>query len=231
MSHFQVAVFHKPEQSIENMLAPYSESDEKYYVADPMTEDEIAEAKRGYTAKHNLFGSFDDYMRQMHGAKLIDGAWCRWYNPEARWDWWQTGGRWSGEVSTLDGEETDEDFVKNIDWTRDDDVYRHAIRFWEVYVDGKPLQEDEEEGDYDSIFKKEYYLERYGTAKQYATLSSSKSPYAYVSSDGKWHAPGTMGWFACDDATAETMIAYENEFTAYIATHPDEVVTMVDCHI
>ena len=231
MSHFSVAVFHKPEQSIKGLLAPYSEVDEEYFVAEPLTDGEVELTRSAYRTKRNVFDTYDEFMSQCYGYKLIDGAWSRWRNPNAKWDWYSEGGRWSGELTTKDGEDTDEDIVKNIDWSPDPATYIQAYRFWEVVVDEKPLRKGEKREWYDTFYKRQYYTERYRSAEDYARECASSSPYAFVDSDGKWHGKGNMGWFACDDATAESIEAYEDEFEAYVASHPDEIVTMIDCHI
>lgn len=39
------------------------------------------------------------------------------YNPNSKWDWYSIGGRWNGYLKTLSGENTNEDYVSEIDWT------------------------------------------------------------------------------------------------------------------
>lgn len=37
-------------------------------------------------------------------------------NPNAKWDWYSIGGRWSGFLKTKNGENVNQDICKNIDW-------------------------------------------------------------------------------------------------------------------
>jgi hypothetical protein len=58
-------------------------------------------------------------------------------------------------------------------------------------------------------------------------------PYAYVTDEGEWHAPGNMGWFGCDDSTPEAREAYVKEFYEYVkaAIERGLTVSMMDLHI
>lgn len=56
-------------------------------------------------------------------------------------------------------------------------------------------------------------------------------PYAFITPDGVWHAPGTVGWFATDDSTDESQTKYDEEWAAYIASDENPWVCFADCHI
>ena len=56
-------------------------------------------------------------------------------------------------------------------------------------------------------------------------------PYAFITPDGKWHAPGTVGWFATSDDTPESREAYLREWIAWIESDENPYVNFVDCHI
>ena len=56
--------------------------------------------------------------------------------------------------------------------------------------------------------------------------------FATVTLDGKWMAPGRMGWFAATDATDSTRIGYWEAANAYIDSLPDDAwLVVVDCHV
>lgn len=40
------------------------------------------------------------------------------YNPNSKWDWYTIGGRWTGGLITKGGEETNSDYVSEIDWDK-----------------------------------------------------------------------------------------------------------------
>lgn len=60
-----------------------------------------------------------EYMKNFYNENLIDenGNLLSIYNPNSKWDWYETGGRWDGYLKTLSGEYTNEDYVNEIDWT------------------------------------------------------------------------------------------------------------------
>ena len=72
MSHFSVAVFSQTPGDVEALLAPF---------------DEQVEAGSPYAE----FVRNEEY----DWDKAV-GAKGYWRNPNARWDWWETGGRWRG---------------------------------------------------------------------------------------------------------------------------------------
>lgn len=57
--------------------------------------------------------------------------------------------------------------------------------------------------------------------------------YAAVDVDGRWHAPGKMGWFACSDDTPETYLAWCDGFVQRFIAEADPATTLVlvDCHV
>ncbi len=56
--------------------------------------------------------------------------------------------------------------------------------------------------------------------------------FATLTLDGKWTAPGRMGWFATTDATESTQIGYWEAANAYIDTLSDDThLIVLDCHI
>lgn len=43
-----------------------------------------------------VYKTFEDYVRLYHGKK--ERPYGYWHNPDAKWDWWQVGGRWTGSL-------------------------------------------------------------------------------------------------------------------------------------
>lgn len=87
------------------------------------------------------------------------------------------------------------------------------------------------------LYNKQYYLDKYKNLKTYMRYQKSPGTYAIVTPDGEWHAPGEVGWFACDDADGDTINAYLD----WVDKLRDDVnngnydptayVTVCDCHI
>lgn len=230
MSHFCVFVFQNPDSclTVDDLLAPYCEQDEAYFEFQPAPEtmEELVKTYDEVREKYS-YKTFDDYMEQYHGYTEKDGVWGYMCNPNARWDWWQEGGRWGLERIALPENPT----AKDISLAPDREAAEKASRFWDVYVEGNPLAAGEEKSDFDSFWKPEYYRDKYGTKEAYVEYMSVEVPYAFVTSDGEWCEVGRMGWWACDDATAESRAAFMKAYKEYVGEHPDELVTVVDCHI
>ena len=56
--------------------------------------------------------------------------------------------------------------------------------------------------------------------------------YATVTLDGRWMAPGRMGWFGCSDDEEGDRIGYWEAANAYIESVPDSAFLIaLDCHI
>ena len=225
MSHFSVAVFSRTPGDVEALLAPF---------------DEQVEAGSPYAE----FVRNEEY----DWDKTV-GAKGYWRNPNARWDWWEIGGRWrgllrlrpgkSGYTATLDRWHSDFVYpphccdaalVADCDFSPQEAQIRQAARLWEVAVEGDAPREGEE---FFSPWKPEYYLERYGDKETFIRRESAFSTYAFITAEGKWHGQGRMGWFALDDATNESIASYEEAFQAYLekARREGLAITIVDCHI
>lgn len=230
MSHFIVAVFTHDPDDVETLLAPYSEQDEKYLQFCPCEETK-EELERQYACEKENYPDFDAFMRRYFGYEKVRGVWGYWSNPDARWDWYEKGGRWSGMLRLKNGDTADEALVSEVDWAPDPDKQREAVRFWEVAVEGQPLQPGEKEEDFCSFWKPAYYTEQYGTKENYALAQASLFPFAMITADGEWMETGEMGWFGMHSGTGDTRKAFETCFTQYVQDHPDQYITMVDCHI
>lgn len=62
-------------------------------------------------------GSTLDSLAQTFGFEQRNGVWGYWSNPNAKWDWYQLGGRWSGEyLHHRDGYAVDQALKRDVDW-------------------------------------------------------------------------------------------------------------------
>ena len=227
MSHFNVAVFSHTPDEVDALLAPFIEQVEP-------------------NSPYAVFEEDEDY--EVDEATGKPG---RWYNPNARWDWYCVGGRWAGLLRLLEGRtgrygsecdalermelgegRCDSALVRDCDFSQNEEAYKKALRFWEVAVEGKP-RTDEEKEDFFGIYKPEYYRQQFGTPENFAKHQSIFLPYAYLTPDGEWHETGRMGWWGVDNATAESRETYRESFEAYLeeARAQNLLITIVDCHI
>lgn len=207
MTHFSVAVFTDGTKTVDELLAPYMENccaepDKKYmeFYEDDDCEVDDDTGKRGY-----------------------------WQNPNAKWDWYEVGGRCSGILRLKDGARSDSARVGDCDFTPDEAARAEAMDFWDRVVEEKYDGGDKPF----TIRKPGFYVERYGTKERFAECLAAFSTWAAVTPDGKWHEKGKMGWFACSYETHEKAADWELRFKERFidAADPDWRVTIVDCHI
>lgn len=173
---------------------------------------------------YNVERSDDDYDYDEDGNELTT------YNPNSKWDWWQFGGRWDGELKTTKGEEVSECEIGELDYYPDKEQYKKALRFWEVVVDGESLKEGEKEEDFSGWYRKEYYAETYKDKEEYARCQSSFIPYAILDE--------ADGWIDRDDkkfteqGKCGSMWKYaEFVYDKLKKADPEKQVFIVDCHI
>lgn len=229
MSHYTVVVFHRPDQDVKELLAPYDGNIEvepyimfsreqaieyarKYYKTDGMTDEECWKLTAG--------DSETDEAGNIYST----------YNPQSKWDWWEEGGRWDGMLM-CNGKRVSSCRVGDVTPMFDQELYEDALRCWDIVVEHKPPKDDAEE--YRYILNEDWLKERYGDRETYARQQGEFSSYAVVTPDGGWHAPGEMGWFGCSSESAEEARDwYDHYKERFIDTaDPDWILTIVDCHI
>jgi hypothetical protein len=224
MSHFSVAVFTEDNgKTVEELLFPYDE---------------------------NL--TIEQYMALPPTNTLTINDSEIFYNPQSKWDWYQTGGRYSGMLKLKSNAKSgnygqrswaneneiipeymvDSAKLKDIDFSPNQDDYDEAIIFWETYVEySRPLPEENQRPFLP--FKPEDYLKCYGTKENYAKAQSEFSAYAVITPDGVWHSPGDVGWFGMSSETPEEKGEWQSGFyDKFIKNaNPELTLTIVDCHI
>lgn len=204
MSHFTVAVITK-DGNIHRALERYNEQDENYFCSYPTPiKDLIEDYKKTYNTDNEEILKeriFDDYPN--HNEENIYEL----YNPDARWDWCQVGGRWMGQLKVLKksqhiiGERSLLDNtiekkqrgkyryvegakIKDVLWEQmnhqDFKSIKHNARFWEINVEGSPLKDGEDPKDYLNFYKKEYYKDLYGTKENYIMKQGLFYTYAML---------------------------------------------------
>ena len=228
MSHFNTLVFSHTPEEVDDLLAPFNECVESGSPYAVFEEDADADVDK------------------------TTGRKGYWRNPNAKWDWYELSGRWRGVLKLKDGKQgefapltkyddparnrpgyCDRALVADLDFSRDEAAYQHALRRWEVMVEGAEQTPEEKENAFLRLYKPEYYLQRYNSKEFYAEHESSFVPYAYVTVDGEWRSAGRMGWFGCDDVTYENLRTYAQGFYEYLALAEKQglMVSMMDLHI
>ena len=240
MSHFSVAVISEKQEDIEKLLAPYQENNmddcpKEFLEFINVEEDYIDDFKNLSEEELKEYPTFEKYMEDYHGYEKDDqtNKYGYWENPNRKWDWWQVGGRYSNLITRKDGHKVDSAKIKDIDFSPNKKEYDYAIRFWEINVEGQELKDNEDKLDCFSLYKPEYYIERYETKERYAESMSKFRTWALITPDGKWYEQGKMGWFAMSDATKESIKEFEDLLNSIIKfqANEDYYMTIVDCHI
>ena len=164
------------------------------------------------------------------------------YNPNSKWDWYDVGGRWKGQLLLKDGFPSDGAPAGLVDWDAMFSSTPEAIAkneaFWDEYVLGRIPKNAENAEKYLKdkfgfiLYRPEYYLEFYGTKEEYVRRMGLWHTYAVVDNKG-WYEPGKMGWWGCSHATADSKKEWEDNFRSrFIDTlDPEDQVTIIDCHI
>lgn len=251
MSHFTVLVLMRNDQLLGDLLAPYDENKEvSPYISTPRAEF-IADKRKWYAKTEDdeendkpdySTMSDEEFLQAMRdiGYELDEnGNEISTYNPQSQWDWWSVGGRWNNSLRLKEPDEDGNErcnyaYVKDLSFDSDPEIYKKRARFWELYIEeAEPENEDEKEMLGWVRYKKEYYIERFGTKENYATLESLFETWAVITPDGEWHEKGSMGWWGLSDESNEEACEWVKTYKEkFIDTaDPELVAVLVDCHI
>lgn len=225
MSHFAVGVLvKKGDKSLEELLAPYQQNNmgdcpEEFLKFMP-TED-IDYEKTIYEKYKDDYEDFHDYMtNQGYEYNEETKEYGYWENPNAQWDWYEVGGRWSGILLNKKGNRVDECKLKDIDWTT---MYEKSKKEAEERWDSAP----------EGIHRFFAGIHKDDTRESYVKRQSEFSTYAVITPDGEWHSKGDMGWFGISSETEEESKAWDLSFFNRFIKDADQELTLVivDCHI
>ena len=230
MSHYCCAVFANTPDDFDTLLEPYNEENEKYFEFEPVDEEKLHE--KYCTVGKEAYDTFESYV-ESYGYCRQNGVLGYMSNPNGKWDWYSLDGK-DYMFDPKPGEEPDETYTykkSQIDFyagQMEDDELEKETKFWNEYVLGECKDADKYKNE---IFKPSYYLNKYGTLEQYLKAISRVIPYAFITPDGEWIAPGEMGWFGLDNATSDSWNEYVKKFDDFVKNAPDCYVTFADLHI
>ena len=230
MSHFAVAVFHNEDQSVDELLAPYDEGIKYAPYLKFSKQDAINYVREKY--REMLDKNDDDCWNLIASWYIPDrkGNLYSTSNPNAKWDWWVIGGRWSNLLKLKNGVFADSARVRDIDFTPNRKLYKNALRFWDIFVEHKPLEKDEEMPF--SLHNEDYYRAFYKNRDTYARRQAQFSTFAVISANGIWEEKAESGWFGMSNETPQEAENWEdNFFDNFIKGNDDLFLTIVDCHI
>lgn len=209
-----------------------------------------------------VYPVFENFMENWVGSHIDPetGKWGYWENPNAKWDWYTIGGRWMGSLLVKEDNEgeigrpgtfknevpntprgykwVDVCKISDVQWDKMFEISKFELLkneaedgdIWDILTE--KIKIDERKKLNYGWYKPEYYIDRYGTKENYIKSVSSFGTYAVITPDGKWHAPGDMGWFGCSTESNDEKREFEDNFHKnFIEPNQDKFIVIVDCHI
>lgn len=236
--HFTVLVFHKEDESVDDLLEPYSED---ITVAPHIvwTREEAIKEARTY---EKFKTADDEECWQFMAEDMITDRKGNIYsksNPAAHYDWYKYG----DDLDVVDrilrlkstGEYVGSAKLKDIDFdVVGSKLYQKYLREWDVVVNKQPMQDDDDDrlsfyaSTNGAIDWAKNYQNTYKTAENFATIMASVYAWNVVNPDGIWEdLSETFSW---TDTMRIELIKYIR--TEYIERlDPETVLTIVDCHM
>lgn len=195
-----------------------------------------------------MYKSMDEYAQDWSGYKKTeDGRYGYWKNPNAKWDWYQVGGRYSdwfihkenpkypeliskGSRSLLD-KSTEPSHPRACDSLCKCDIDIDAMMLEAVIsaekIWDKMVGKDEFERGYVYGIGKEETKEQYVERRRKSCLA----PFAILMENLEWIERGKMGWWAIVSDEKDKDMWLEEFKNIFNAIPDDELITIVDCHI
>lgn len=161
-----------------------------------------------------IYPTFEDYMREYlnEDRDAETGRYGYWENPNAKWDWYEEGGRFMQFCREALG--------------------GSCVRVGEIKFDPEKERRKAEEEWEEQKDSPLWQLMCRGLSKeQYIESAGYLSFRACVTPDGEWHEVGEMGWWGMSSETADELLEWEAHFAERFLGDPNLTLTVVDCHI
>ena len=78
------------------------------------------EAKWEYEPSKEKYPTMDKLAKDYFGYRKVNGRYGYMSNPNAKYDWYSEGGRWSGYLTNKEGKTTDCELLTEVDWDKTD---------------------------------------------------------------------------------------------------------------
>ena len=138
-------------------------------------------------------------------------------NPNAKWDWYVEGGRWSDLLITKEGEKVNSCRRGELD-------LKAMINNFKVLLGEQWDSVEKQFG----VVKPGLYGIKEGMSREEYMNTASFETFAILK-DGKWAEEGKMGWWACvTDKDENWSTTWKKIFDTI---KDNETITIVDCHI
>lgn len=145
-------------------------------------------------------------------------------NPNAKWVTCNVGRNFSLPLILKNGEEAYSALSKDVDWESMNNpnkkLYESA---WEIVVDGREPNDDEERIIYNSMKDKKSYFGNFKSKEDYVAYSTSYWNYAFVDKDN---------WIDVDSYEGSEIEWVKNFYERFIKNiEPNELVTIYECSV
>ena len=146
-------------------------------------------------------------------------------NKEGHWKTCRIGRNFALPLKLKNGTEAYEAKVSDIDWEalhrNNQEVYRSA---WEVVMEGREPQTDEERKIYESMKDRTAYFLKFNSKEDYVNYSTSFWYYAYVDEH--------QGWLDVDNYGGDEMSWVNNFYDRFVTQlNPNDTVTIFECSV
>jgi len=228
MSHFSLIIVSGKKLSEESLgvtMNPFFES------SDPEDEnvqffqmDNNEDALKEFV-KHDKdpeYPTFDTFLEKYYGYKKNEsGYYGYWKNPQAKWDWYEVGGRFANHLVSKSGMIGDSFMVQDLDF---------EIMAKEKKSNAESVFDDSKKEDSATRFFK-YGIKKDETREMYvARRSVPVNCFAFVV-DGEWVERGSMGWWGCVSDEKDPGAWVDTLQNLVKSLRPEQWLTVVDCHI
>lgn len=179
------------------------------------------------------YENFEEFVKDWSGYKKDKkdkktGRYGYWENPNAKWDWWTIGGRWTGSISGFDAYNAPEN------QERCDGCFGTGIRpggreeFGEEWFKGT----NGCNGCKGTGKRAKWTLNDHdGDIQLVENVKKDFVPFAIIDADGKWYEKGEMGWFGVSSGDKKEKVWDDQAKKLIIKNHEKSYAVIVDCHI
>ena len=202
------------------------------------------DSERCQIAQKSRYKDFETFLEDWYGTEEKDaltGRYGYWVNPNAKWDWYQLGGRWANMLKMKKGrwadmlnagkdpipEYVDSALLKEIDFEGMESEARE--KYSSLYDKAMEELAKADKGIPNSVFWR-YSIEEGESKEDFVNRSSAFSTFA-VLKNRKWYEKGEMLYWAMvkDEKNAED---WDRQFKALLGSlSPDTKISIYDCHI
>lgn len=114
------------------------------------------EADWSHEPSKEKYPTLDRYAKDYHAYRKVNGRYGYMSNPNAKYDWYSEGGRWSGYLTNKEGKQTDIELLTEVDWEKTDTPFcfvnaegewieRGQMGWFAITTNEKPKEDWDEE--------------------------------------------------------------------------------------